>query len=171
MENLTETKHKIKKVKSAGKYIELWFEDSDRETRDFCEKWYIWDELISNANLNHRVCNHGHVGLLISIDEKGNITNVGQELSEHRKEYWEEWREKSQKLHDFLQKYKDNSTEEKFLGIPDSWYEAMKFRCANGHVSSMILKSEGLGVDMCLKCQAPARLTFPTDISDFEDHE
>lgn len=52
-----------------------------------------------------------------------------------------------------------------FLGLPDRWFEAPgpKFRCVNGHVSSSVLKSEGLGRDACLACCGVVALTFPED--------
>lgn len=49
-----------------------------------------------------------------------------------------------------------------FLGLPDRWYDGKKFRCAKGHISTTILKSEVKG-DLCLECQTPALLTFPED--------
>lgn len=49
-----------------------------------------------------------------------------------------------------------------WFGLPDAWYEAGRYRCANGHVSQRILKSEARG-DLCLECQAIVRLTFPED--------
>lgn len=48
-----------------------------------------------------------------------------------------------------------------FLGIPDAWYDARKFRCVNNHVSRAILKTEA--GDACLACGAPLVITFPTD--------
>jgi hypothetical protein len=48
-----------------------------------------------------------------------------------------------------------------FLGRPDRWYEAGRWRCAAGHVSSGYIKSESLGA-MC-QCGELARLTFPGD--------
>lgn len=51
---------------------------------------------------------------------------------------------------------------EMFLGLPDRWCEAGKFRCRTGHVSVRILKSETRG-DLCLSCQEPVLLTFPED--------
>ena len=64
-----------------------------------------------------------------------------------------------------------------FLGIPERWYadgpdkpyghpdRGAKFRCVNGHVSRMILKSECFG-DLCLACQGPLVMTFPEDVDD-----
>lgn len=49
-----------------------------------------------------------------------------------------------------------------FLGLPDRWQEKPKFRCASGHISTTILKSEVMG-DLCLKCQESCQLTFPED--------
>jgi hypothetical protein len=51
-----------------------------------------------------------------------------------------------------------------FLGIPDHWYDkpGPKYRCANDHVSTTILKSEVKG-DLCLACMAPVMMTFPED--------
>jgi hypothetical protein len=55
-----------------------------------------------------------------------------------------------------------------FMGKPDRWYEppGPRFRCTRGHVIGAVLKSEGLGRDACLSCQAPVVLTFPEDTSD-----
>lgn len=52
-----------------------------------------------------------------------------------------------------------------FLGIPEVWYEkpGPKYRCVNDHVSTMILKSEGLGRDACLECMGAMVMTFPED--------
>lgn len=51
-----------------------------------------------------------------------------------------------------------------FMGIPDRWFDSPRWRCENGHVSTTILKSEGLGHDACLKCRARVRITFPEDV-------
>lgn len=56
--------------------------------------------------------------------------------------------------------------EKLFLGIPDRWYDVHKFRCYNGHVSTMVLKSEALGGDACLECYSPVLMTFPEDEDD-----
>lgn len=50
-----------------------------------------------------------------------------------------------------------------FMGIPDRWFEDLKFRCLNGHVSTMILKCSEGPMDQCLACRAPVRMTFPED--------
>lgn len=77
-------------------------------------------------------------------------------------------------LQDKLISYESGS---RFLGIPDRWYadgpdkpyghpdRGAKFRCVNGHVSRMILKSERFG-DLCLECQGPLMMTFPEDVDD-----
>jgi len=49
-----------------------------------------------------------------------------------------------------------------FMGIPDHWFEKLKWRCRNGHISGMILKSEVAG-DLCLKCGERVMMTFPED--------
>ena len=51
-----------------------------------------------------------------------------------------------------------------FLGIPCRWLAAPwpKYRCANDHVSTCILKSEVEG-DLCLVCHEPVVMTFPED--------
>lgn len=55
----------------------------------------------------------------------------------------------------------------RFLSKPDRWFdEGPRFRCTNGHVSSMVLKSEALGRDACLACKEPTVLTFPEDVDD-----
>lgn len=52
-----------------------------------------------------------------------------------------------------------------FLDRPERWLDDPHFRCENGHVSTMVLKSEALGRDACLAggCRAPLHLTFPED--------
>lgn len=52
-----------------------------------------------------------------------------------------------------------------FMGIPDAWYEkpGPRYRCINDHVSSTVLKSEGLGRDACLECFGELVMTFPED--------
>ena len=60
---------------------------------------------------------------------------------------------------------------EEFMGLPDRWYEkpGPKWRCRNGHVSTMYLKSERLGGNVCLAgtengpCQEFVHLTVPED--------
>lgn len=49
-----------------------------------------------------------------------------------------------------------------FLGFPDRWYDAHKFRCGNDHVSTCLLRSELKG-PLCLECGGQVRLTFPED--------
>jgi hypothetical protein len=49
-----------------------------------------------------------------------------------------------------------------FLGIPDRWYDGNRWRCAKGHISRFILKSEVKGA-LCLECYEPVLLTFPED--------
>lgn len=51
----------------------------------------------------------------------------------------------------------------KFLTIPERWLESPRYRCENGHVSTMVLKSEALGRDACLECQGRLWITFPED--------
>lgn len=56
-----------------------------------------------------------------------------------------------------------------FLGIPDHWFEPRpRFRCENGHVSTMVLKSEKVG-DCCLKCGGGCMITYPEDEDDMPD--
>lgn len=63
-----------------------------------------------------------------------------------------------------IRKWEGNNGEQMFLEIPDRWYEPHKFRCANGHVSTTVLLSEGGQYrDSCLMCHEPAVLTFPED--------
>lgn len=57
-----------------------------------------------------------------------------------------------------------------FLGRPDTWYQAGKWRCINDHVVTKTLPGgaeyEGrFRFDLCPECRAPLRLTFPDDIS------
>lgn len=52
-----------------------------------------------------------------------------------------------------------------FMGLPDRWYDppGSKFRCPNGHISLMVLKSEARGGDLCLACLQFVILTHPED--------
>jgi hypothetical protein len=50
------------------------------------------------------------------------------------------------------------------MGWPDRWWEAHRYRCANDHVSAVLLRSEQLGRDGCLVCQAEVHMTFPEDV-------
>ncbi len=57
-----------------------------------------------------------------------------------------------------------------FLGRPDTWYQAGKWRCINDHVANKTLPGGGeyegrFRFDLCAECGAPLRLTFPDDIS------
>lgn len=50
-------------------------------------------------------------------------------------------------------------------GRPTRWWDAKgHYRCPNEHVSTMLLKSELLGMDVCLACYEPVVLTFPEDV-------
>ena len=52
--------------------------------------------------------------------------------------------------------------EEMFMGLPDRWYEeGPKWRCDNGHILTMYIKSEEKG-PICT-CGAGIWLTFPED--------
>ncbi|GAQ23948.1 cobalamin synthesis protein P47K [Deinococcus grandis] len=55
--------------------------------------------------------------------------------------------------------------ESTWMGIPDRWYDALRWRCVSGHVTRGIIKSEERGGDVCPACGLPARLTFPEDTS------
>lgn len=57
----------------------------------------------------------------------------------------------------------EDAGQEMFLGIPNRWYEKPRWRCRNNHVSSMYLKSEGVGADLCLGCFQAVYMTFPED--------
>lgn len=50
-------------------------------------------------------------------------------------------------------------------GRPERWWDTPTWRCTRGHVSTTVLRSEGLGRDACLAggCTAPVTLTFPED--------
>lgn len=48
-----------------------------------------------------------------------------------------------------------------FLDIPERWYDGKKFRCANNHISTCILKTDS--GDRCLECQEHLLITFPED--------
>lgn len=50
-----------------------------------------------------------------------------------------------------------------FMGIPDHWFENPRWRCHNDHVGVMYLKSEEVGMDLCLTCFEPVALSFPSD--------
>ncbi len=50
-----------------------------------------------------------------------------------------------------------------FMGIPERWYDNLRWRCANGHTANTFLKSEQFGMDLCLRCGAPVRMTAPED--------
>lgn len=49
-----------------------------------------------------------------------------------------------------------------FRGKPDRWWDTPTWRCLEGHVSTMFLKTELTG-DVCLACLTPILLTFPED--------
>lgn len=52
---------------------------------------------------------------------------------------------------------------ERFMGMPERWYDDPHWRCENGHVSTRYLKSSALGRDACLACFGWLFLTFPED--------
>ena len=52
--------------------------------------------------------------------------------------------------------------EETFLGIPERWLDDPTWKCSNGHVSKIFLKSEEKG-DLCLACLEPVRLCDPDE--------
>ena len=54
-------------------------------------------------------------------------------------------------------------TGERFMGLPDRWFDSPRWRCRNGHVSIRYLKSEAVGADLCLACGEYVWLTFPED--------
>jgi hypothetical protein len=56
------------------------------------------------------------------------------------------------------------SGEQMFMHLPDAWFANPHFMCANGHVSTMILKCEEDG-DTCLACYTPV-LLGPPDLSE-----
>ncbi len=64
---------------------------------------------------------------------------------------------------DILSRDEERSGAAMFLGRPDRWYEAGRWRCPNDHVSARYLKTESRGA-ICLACDAPVCLTFPEDI-------
>ena len=49
---------------------------------------------------------------------------------------------------------------------PSDWWDNPKWRCPNGHVSHVVLKSEAAGCNLCLACYLPVKLTFPEDHDD-----
>ena len=60
--------------------------------------------------------------------------------------------------------------ERMFMDIPETWFDAHKFRCANNHVSSLIILSEGYGGNICPECYEPVMMTFPEDKTGPLDH-
>jgi hypothetical protein len=50
-----------------------------------------------------------------------------------------------------------------FMTIPESWYDGGRWRCPNGHISTMILRCESGIRDRCLGCHQPVMITFPQD--------
>lgn len=52
-----------------------------------------------------------------------------------------------------------------FMGKPDRWWDFPHWRCPNGHVTTMYLKSEAKGA-LCLRCRTSVELTSPDDRSD-----
>ena len=70
------------------------------------------------------------------------------------------WREALQRRSDAER----NGGARMFMGRPDRWWDAGKFRCENGHISTTVLKSEGLGRDACLDCYGEIAITFPEDV-------
>ena len=65
-----------------------------------------------------------------------------------------------------LRLYADAEDGPTFMGWPDRWWDDPHWRCTNGHVSTRVLRSEGLRRDACLACMAPLTLTFPEDCDD-----
>ena len=47
---------------------------------------------------------------------------------------------------------------ERFMGIPDTWFEPPTWWCKNGHRSKRYLKSEVLRGNVCLACFEPVML-------------
>jgi hypothetical protein len=62
-----------------------------------------------------------------------------------------------------LRQLADAEGGEMFMGWPDRWWADAHWRCAQGHVSTCVLRSEALGRDACLACRSPVALTFPED--------
>jgi hypothetical protein len=62
-----------------------------------------------------------------------------------------------------LRRRADEDEGPRFMGWPDSWWEAHRWRCPNDHVSTTVLRSEALQRDACLACRGPVHLTFPED--------
>jgi hypothetical protein len=63
-----------------------------------------------------------------------------------------------------LRKKAEQNGDPMFLSIPSAWFHkpGPKFRCANDHVSTAILKSSVKG-DLCLACNESVMMTFPED--------
>lgn len=51
------------------------------------------------------------------------------------------------------------STEKKFMGKPESWYENLHWFCRRGHVSGVFLKADD--GDRCLVCREPVIMGPP----------
>lgn len=49
-----------------------------------------------------------------------------------------------------------------FLGIPERWLDDPTWKCPNGHISKIFLKSESRG-DLCLACFQPVHLCDPNE--------
>lgn len=72
-------KHRIAQVKFVGKWVEVWFGDKYVEGSGYskCCKGYMLVDLVEQADLEHRVMNHGYVGLWITgLTHTGNPTKI-----------------------------------------------------------------------------------------------
>lgn len=67
-------------------------------------------------------------------------------------------------LRDWRDKMAATESGRTFAGLPDRWFDTPTWRCTNGHVGMMYLKSEDKGA-LCLRCFAPVVLTFPEDFN------
>jgi hypothetical protein len=61
-----------------------------------------------------------------------------------------------------LEHWRRLMAEETFLGIPERWLDDPTWKCSNGHISKIFLKSELCG-DLCLACFQPVRLCDPNE--------
>ena len=74
-------------IRSADKWVELWFHDgkSDPEDWDECCKWYMLQDVISSSGLNARVLKRGYLGLwLLWPEGSDRPTHAGELITDLR---------------------------------------------------------------------------------------
>lgn len=77
--------------------------------------------------------------------------------------YWSVLHVEWTKMVKVIRQMADTEDGASFLGWPDRWFDDRHVRCIFDHVSTLSLKSEALGADVCLVCYQPVHLTFPED--------